>query len=429
MAETLPQTENKQTAAILEKYRNFYNSGVASLISLVLPLAEAYAEGMYIYGYDMQTAPSAEPQRYLDFLGGHGVFNVGHRHPKVIQAVKEQLEKYPLVASKVILDETLANLAEKLAQITPGSLSQLFPCNSGTEAVEAALKLARAKTGRQEFVAAVGGFHGKSFGSLSVSGREVYKTPFQPLLPEVKHVPFGDVAALKAAVTERTAAVILEPIQGEGGVNIPPRGYLKQAQEVCQQKGALLIVDEVQTGLGRTGKMFACEYEGVEPDILCLAKALGGGVVPFGVMMATPEAFAPFAENPFLHTSTFGGCSLGAAAALATIKVIEEEKLAAAAAEKGSYFLTQLQTLKEKYPQLVKDVRGRGLLIGLELVNEGVAGSIIYEMDHKKVIILQMLNNPKVLRFEPPLIVTKEQIDYVLQALDEALANSQGLEA
>lgn len=420
MAEAISSSKEKQTQTILEKYKQFYNAGIASLINLVLPMAEAYAEGMYIY--------SLEGDKYLDFLGGHGVFNVGHRHPQVIQAVKEQLDKYPLVASKVILDQTLADFAEKLAKITPGALTQIFPCNSGTEAVEAALKLARAKTGRVEFISAIGGFHGKSFGSLSVSGRQVYKEPFKPLLADTKQVPYGDIEALKAAVSTQTAAVILEPIQGEGGVILPPRGYLKAAQEICRQHKVLLIIDEIQTGLGRTGSMFASEYEGLEPDILCLAKALGGGVVPFGVMVATKEAFAPFEENPFLHTSTFGGCSLGAAAALATINVIEKEELAENAAVKGGYFLEKLMELKEKYPKLIKDVRGRGLLIGLELVNEGVAGSIIYELDHKKIITLQMLNNPKVLRFEPPLIVNFKQIDYVINSLNEALANARGLE-
>ncbi|MHB8841573.1 MAG: aspartate aminotransferase family protein, partial [Candidatus Aquicultor sp.] len=280
---------------------------------------------------------------------------------------------------------------------------------------------ARIASGKPQIIAADNGFHGKSLGSLSATGRPLYRDPFKPLLPEFDHVKFGDIDALKAAVSKTTAAVILEPIQGEGGVIVPPKGYLSDVRQLCDDTSALLILDEVQTGMGRTGTMFACEQEGVTPDIMTLAKALGGGVMPIGAFIATPKAFAPFEEYPLLHTSTFGGNPLACAAANATIDIIIEEDLPRQAAEKGEYFLEKLKIMQEDFPGVITDVRGKGLLIGLEFSDEGLVGSMIFELEQEGVLVLYMLNNPKVIRIEPPLIITYEQIDFMLGLLYNAV--------
>jgi len=312
------------------------------------------------------------------------------------------------LSSRVLFSKQLGELSEKLAMITPGTLKYSFICNSGTEAVEGAIKLARLYTGRSEIVAAEGAFHGKTLGALSVSGREIYKRPFRPLVPKIRHVPFGDLDALKEEVNRGTAAVILEPIQGEGGIIIPPENYLKGAKEICSSQKVLLILDEIQTGFGRTGKFFACEHSGVVPDILLLGKALGGGVMPIGAFIATPVVWSAFVKKPLLHTSTFGGNPLACAAALAAIQVIEEEHLPRKAEEMGCYLLSKLQEVQKKYSGIIREIRGKGLMVGVELKKEGYGIAIFPEMLRRGVLTAFTLNNPKVIRFEPPLTICRE---------------------
>ncbi|MBU5513589.1 putrescine aminotransferase, partial [Enterobacteriaceae bacterium S18_ASV_15] len=278
----------------------------------------------------LNTLVDTQGQEFIDCLGGFGIFNVGHRNPVVVSAVQNQLAKQPL-HSQELLDPLRAMLAKTLAALTPGKLKYSFFSNSGTESVEAAIKLAKAyqsPRGKFTFIATSGAFHGKSLGALSATAKSTFRKPFMPLLPGFRHVPFGDINAMRIVLSEcrktgdDVAAVILEPIQGEGGVILPPQGYLPAVRQLCDEFGALLIFDEVQTGMGRTGKMFACEHENVQPDILCLAKALGGGVMPIGATVATEEVFSVLFDNPFLHTTTFGGNPLACAAALATINVL-----------------------------------------------------------------------------------------------------------
>src|SRR5262245_24927512 len=245
-------------------------------------------------------------REYLDFLGGYVMFNVGHRHAHVVRAVQEQLERMPL-GSKELLHPQGGLLAKKLAQLTPGDLKYSFFCNSGTEAVEGAIKLAKLYTRKHEFICAENGYHGKTLGALSATHRQKFRDPFEPLLPGFRHVPFGEAAALEAAMTNKTAAVLLEPFQGEGGIRIPPPGYLRQVREICNRKNVLLILDEIQCGLGRTGKMWGCDHEQVVPDVLCSAKSLGGGILPMGAFISTEKIWAPLNEWPTVHTSTFGG--------------------------------------------------------------------------------------------------------------------------
>lgn len=356
---------------------------------------------------------------FIDCLGGYGIFALGHRHPRVINAIKAQLDRLAL-HSQELLNPVAAEAARRLAGITPGNLRKAFWCSSGTESVEGALKLARLYTGKQKFVSTINSFHGKSMGSLSVTGRDIFRNPFLPLL-ETDFVPYGDPEAARAAIDENTAAFIVEPIQGEGGVIVPPADYLPKLREICTARGALLILDEVQTGLGRTGAMFACNHSNVVPDILCLAKALSGGVIPVGVFTSTDEIWRAFEPNPFYHTSTFGANPLATTAAAVTIEVIKEENLIERCAQMGEYFLSELRQLAEQYPALIREVRGKGLLIGVEIVDADRGKRLAQRLFQKDVLVAHTLNKPEVIRIEPPLIITKELIDKVLERFESCL--------
>lgn len=405
--------------AATELYARYVNPGLARLMSFAGFGLETRAEGMYVYDH--------QGNAYLDCLGGYGVFALGHRHPKVVEAAKQALDTMPL-SSKVFFNQPMARLAERLAEVTPGDLQFSFFVNSGTEAVEAALKFARHQQRRPVFVATEGGYHGKTFGSVSVTGRDKYRTPFEPLLPSARFVPFGDLDALRKVVDEQTAAIIVEPVQGEGGIHVAPSGYLRGAADIAHEAGALLILDEVQTGMGRTGKMFAAEHEGVQPDLMTLAKALGGGVMPIGALVGTPEVWErALGNNPLLHTSTFGGGQLACSCALAALEVIEEERLAQRAAERGEQMMRGLREVKEAQPDLLADVRGIGLMLGVEFTMDEVAELVIAHMLKRGVIAAYTLNNPKVIRFEPPLIISEAEVDRAVNAFGEAIEETASL--
>jgi putrescine aminotransferase len=359
-------------------------------------------------------------KRYLDCLGGYGIFNVGHRHPKVIDAVRQQLEQVCL-HSQDLLNPWAANLAKQLAAITPGDLKYSFFCNSGTEAVEGAIKLARLYTGKTEIISTRNSYHGVTMGALSATGRDVFRKPFEPLLTGFVHVPFGDIKAIEKAITKNTAAVILEPIQGEGGIIVPPKGYLKKVRKLTEKKKVLLILDEVQTGMGRTGKMFACQHEDVQPDIMCLAKALGGGVMPIGCFTSTKEIWKVLEPNHSIHNSTFGGNPLACAAASACIEVLLEEGLPERAQRMGEYFVDCLKQLVARYPKMLSEVRGKGLLIGLEFQTKDLREQVQKELFHRGVLVAATMNAHHTIRFEPPLIITEMQINLVIERLDAIL--------
>ncbi|HEY9773473.1 MAG TPA: aminotransferase class III-fold pyridoxal phosphate-dependent enzyme [Planktothrix sp.] len=359
-------------------------------------------------------------KRYLDCLGGYGIFNVGHRHPRVINAVKAQLDQVCL-HSQDLLNPWAAHLASQLAAIAPGDLKYSFFCNSGTEAVEGAIKLARLYSGKTEIISTRNSYHGVSMGALSATGREVFRKPFEPLLNGFKHVQFGDIDALEDAINEDTAAVILEPIQGEGGINVPKSGYLRKVRQLTKKKGVLLILDEVQTGMGRTGRMFACEHESVVPDILCLAKALGGGVMPIGCFMSTSKIWKVLEPNPSIHNSTFGGNPLACTAASACIEVLLDEHLPARSAVMGNVFMRELESLQEEYPEFIADVRGRGLLIGLEFTSKELRERVQVDLFHNGVLVAATMNSNKTVRIEPPLIITEAQIKLMTETLASIL--------
>ncbi|HIU64661.1 MAG TPA: aminotransferase class III-fold pyridoxal phosphate-dependent enzyme [Candidatus Avacidaminococcus intestinavium] len=397
----------------IEKYEKYLNPAMAKLFRFMgLASVETNATGWII--------KDSEGREFIDCLGGYGMFCLGHRHPQVIAAVKEALNTMPM-CGEVLFNRPMADLAEALAKIAPGNLQYSFFVNSGTEAVEGALKLARLATGRQKYIAANNAFHGKTYGSLTATGRDLFRKPFEPLLQNFTHVEFGNIGALEAVIDEQTAAVILEPIQGEGGIIVPPTGYLKAVRELCDRYGVLFIADEVQTGIGRTGKWFGVNHEGVTPDIMALAKALGGGVAPIGAFTATPEVWQGLIDAPFLHTSTFGGNQLACSAALATLRVIEEEDLLAKGTIRGKHLLKGLKEIANLYPSVIKEIRGRGMMIGIELTKEGAGGMLMSLLIDKNILIAYTLNNPKVIRMEPPLIMPEEVIDHVLMVLEDAI--------
>jgi putrescine aminotransferase len=365
-------------------------------------------------------------RKFIDCLGGFGVYNMGIRHPKIVAAVQAQLKRMPL-SSQELLDPLRGFLAELLGELAPGDLQDCFFINNGTDAVEGALKLARLYTKKTGFVSTTGGFHGKSMGSLSVMGRAVYRKPFQPLLGNVHFVDFGDAKDMERELRKLTslgediAAVILEPVQGEAGAVVPPDDYLPRVRELCTHYGILLILDEVQTGMGRCGRHFACENWDVVPDILCLGKALGGGVMPLSCFMSTPKIWKELEDNPFIHSSTFGGNPLACAAGIAAINVMLDEKLADQAAEKGAYLLEQLGKLQKAYPHVLKIVRGKGLLIGLEFVDRFVGYRVAAGLFKRGVLVAGTLLSARTVRIEPALNISKHLLDKMLDRLDDTL--------
>ncbi|MEM3506445.1 MAG: aspartate aminotransferase family protein [Candidatus Bathyarchaeia archaeon] len=353
---------------------------------------------------------------YIDCMSGYGVALIGHSHPKIIQAIKEQIEKL-IVCHGSLYNDTRSNFLKKLVEILPNGLNKVFLSNSGSEAIECAIKLARKHSGKKEIIAMVGAFHGKTLGALSATWNKKYRGPFEPLVPGFKHIPYGSLEDVKKAITDNTAGVLVEPIQGEGGVKISPNGFLNGLREICNKKNVLLIMDEVQTGLGRTGKMWACEHWDVIPDIICLGKAIAGGI-PMGITAANEAIMDSLKIGE--HSTTFGGNPLACAAGLATLNVIIEENLPKKAKELGDYFKEKLIEIKNKH-KLVRDVRGLGLMIGVECRFD--VYNIIMSMLKRKILIIDAGRN--ILRFLPPLVISKEQIDRVLEELDSALKEEE----
>ena len=344
---------------------------------------------------------------YIDCASNVGVSNIGHGHESVAKAVYEQYLALGNCYS-MFYNPVRARLAEKLVNLAPGDLNRVFFCNSGAEANEAALKFARSSTGKPEIIACMRGFHGKTMGALAATWGPEYQKPFAPMLPGLKHVPFNNFDKLEAAVGEQTAAVLLEPVQGEGGVRLGDPEYFQKVRDLCDGRNILLIMDEVQTGFGRTGTMFACQ-QFVSPDLLCLAKSLAGGI-PMGAVLCNDRVSVPLKS----HTSTFGGNPTACAAALASIDVIESEHLVQNAKTLGDYFRKQLQGIES---QKIRQVRGLGLMIGLELKEK--AGPYVQKLMDKGVIVL--LAGATVIRLLPPLVISKAQIDTVVKALKEVL--------
>jgi acetylornithine/succinyldiaminopimelate/putrescine aminotransferase len=356
---------------------------------------------------------------YLDLLAGMGVANVGHTHPEVVAAVRAQLERHlHVMVYGEFVQEPQVRLAARLASLLPDPLSVVYFTNSGAEAIDGALKTARKHTGRPRFVAFEGGFHGDTWGALSIGGNPVYRTPFEPLLPHTTLLPFGDAMAL-GAIDATTAAVVIEPIQAEGGVRIPPPGYLAALRRRCDETGALLVFDEVVTAFGRTGRLFGFEHDGVVPDLLVLAKALGGGL-PLGAFVGAPAVMHTLAHDPPLaHVTTFGGHPVSCAAGLAALDVLLREQLAARAAALGTRLRERLTALAGRGG--LRTVRGRGLLLGLEFDEPSACARTAERAFARRLILNWTLHRDTVIRLAPPLVLTDAEADDAVDRLADAL--------
>jgi len=370
------------------------------------PLVLVKGRGTKVYDSD--------GREYLDFVAGVAVNNLGHCHPKVVVALQKQAQRLMHVSNHFHIEPQVA-LGKEL--VKHSFADKVFFCNSGTEAIEAAIKLSRRysrevlKKDRFEVITLFGSFHGRTYGSVSATAQEKFHQGFEPMVPGFRYVPFNDIDAVKSAISDKTCAILVEPVQGEGGVKIPEAGYLKALRRICDEHQLLLVLDEIQTGMGRTGRLYAYEHEGITPDVMALAKGLGSGM-PIGALLATDKASQAFV--PGTHGSTFGGNPLACAAGLASLEALLEDNIIIQnVGALGRHFMNGLKSLKAKYP-FIKDVRGQGLLIGMELDFEGK--EIVTECLKQGFLINCTVNT--VLRFMPPLIISEEEIDQLVDALD-----------
>ncbi|MEC3883709.1 ornithine--oxo-acid transaminase [Halobacillus litoralis] len=375
-----------------------------------LPIVISKAEGVWV--------EDPEGNRYMDMLSAYSAVNQGHRHPKIIQALTDQANRVTLT-SRAFHNDQLGPWYEKICKLTNKEMA--LPMNTGAEAVETAIKAARrwaydvkkVEEDQAEIIACTGNFHGRTMTAVSLSSEKEYKRGFGPMLPGIKLVPYGDIEALKEAITENTAGFMLEPIQGEAGIVMPPEGFLKEAYDVCKENNVLFIADEIQAGLGRSGKMFACDWENVSPDMLILGKALGGGVFPISCVVANREVLGVF--NPGSHGSTFGGNPLGCAVSVASLEVIEEEKLAERSLKLGNYMMQELRSIDN--PK-IKEVRGKGLFIGVEMTEP--ARKYCEELKEKGLLCKETHEN--VIRFAPPLVIEQDDLDWAISQIKAVLS-------
>lgn len=393
-------TDTAKSTAIIDKTQKYGANNYHPL-----PIVISEAEGIWV--------KDPEGNKYMDMLAAYSALNQGHRHPKIIKALKDQADRVTLT-SRAFHNSQLGVWYEKIAEMSGKNM--VLPMNTGAEAVETALKAARrwaydvkgVESDKAEIIACVGNFHGRTLGAVSLSSDEEYKRGFGPLLPGIKLVEYGDIDALKAAITPNTAAFLIEPIQGEAGIVIPPEGFMKQASALCKEQNVLFIADEIQAGLCRTGEMFACAYDDVTPDMYILGKALGGGVFPISCVLANDDVLGVF--NPGSHGSTFGGNPMACAVSVAALEVLEDEELAKNSKELGNYFMDELKKISNP---VIKEVRGRGLFIGMELTEEARP----YCEELKELGLLCKETHDTVIRFAPPLIIKKDELDWALEKI------------
>jgi putrescine aminotransferase len=416
-------TEEKQAfiAETVDSYEKYYNRG---FITYRKSVTEAGQFAALEWSGEGSTLHDLLGREYIDCLGGYGIFSAGVNHPKVVKAVTDQLQRMAL-NSQELLEPWRAALSRVLAEVTPGELQNSFFINNGTDAIEGAIKLARLYTKRNTFVSALGGFHGKSMGSLSLMGKASFREPFQFGLQDVRFVPYGDADALEyefqrcEAVGVGIAGVVLEPIQGEAGGVVPPDDYFPRVRELCTRYGALLIVDEIQTGMGRTGKMWGVDHWNIAPDIMCVGKSIGGGVMPLSAFISTAKIWEVMIPNPIIHSTTFGGNPLACAAGLAAIQVTLEEDLPGQAAAKGEFLLRELGCLQQKYPQVLKEAHGKGLLIGMEFPVQEIGWQVASGLFKRGVLVAGTYSKAQVIRIEPALGISMDLLQDMLNRLED----------
>jgi len=363
-------------------------------------------------------------RQYIDCLGGYGIFSAGVNHPKIVKAVADQMGRMAL-NSQELLEPWRAALAKLLAMVTPGELQNAFFINNGTDAIEGAIKLARLYTRRNTFISTLGGFHGKSMGSLSLMGKASFREPFIGGLQDVRFVPYGDADALASELLKAeqvgtpVAAFVVEPVQGEAGGVVPPDDYLPRARELCTRYGALLIADEIQTGMGRTGLLWGVDHSGVVPDVMCLGKSIGGGVMPLSAFIAPAQIWEVMIPNPIIHSTTFGGNPMACAAGIAAIEVTLEEDLPGQAAAKGDFLLQELEGLRRRYPQILVGAHGRGLLLGMEFPTDGIGFACAAGLFKRGVLVAGTYSKARTIRIEPALGIPMELLQEMLNRLED----------
>jgi putrescine aminotransferase len=405
----------------VESYERYYNRGFVAYRKSVTQAGQFAALEWSGKGALLHDLLGRE---YIDCLGGYGIFSAGVNHPKIVKAVTDQLQRMAL-NSQELLEPWRAALAKVLAEVTPGDLQNSFFINNGTDAIEGAIKLARLYTRRHTFISTIGGFHGKTLGSLSLMGKASFREPFQSGLQDVRFVPYGDAEALEDelrrcdAVGTRVAGVVLEPVQGEAGGVVPPDDYLPRAREACTRYGALLIADEIQTGMGRTGKLWGVDHWDVVPDIMCLGKSLGGGVMPLSAFVASARVWEVMIPNPIIHSTTFGGNPLACAAGLAAIQVTLEEDLPGQAAAKGEFLLRELAGLQQRYPQVLAGAHGKGLLIGMEFPVQEIGWQVAAGLFKRGVLVAGTYSRAQVIRIEPALGIPQQLLAEMLSRLED----------
>jgi putrescine aminotransferase len=359
--------------------------------------------------------------RYIDCITSAGSFNVGRRNPEILEALKKALDEYDLGVF-LLCSKPKADLAKRLAEITPGDLQYVMYGTGGGEANDFAIKLARGFTLKTEVISTIRAYHGHTGFSLAAIGRDEYKKPFFPMVPGFKHIPFNDLRAVEEAVTEEVAAIILEPVQGEGGIHIAGDEYLRGLRELCDEQEILLIFDEIQTGFGRTGKMFCAEHSGVVPDIMTVAKSLGGSLYPISATIYREELNDFVMTHPFTHLSTFGGSDLGCIVGMAVIDFLVANKIPEHAAEMGERFQRGFDELLGRYPDLFLEVRRKGLMMGLQYTNDSIGPRMSYQLAQNGVMAIYTGNDPSVMRLMPALVIQPEEVDFVIEALDKSMA-------
>ncbi len=416
-------TEEKHAfiAETVESYNTYVNRG---FISYRKSVTEAGQFAALEWSGEGSILRDLLDREYIDCLGGYGIFSAGINHPKIVKAVRDQMERMAL-NSQELLEPWRAALAKTLAEVTPGDLQNCFFINNGTDAIEGAIKLSRLYTKRNTFCSTLGGFHGKSMGSLSLMGKASFREPFLGGLQDVRFVPYGDATAFEHECTRADAVgtpfagFVVEPVQGEAGGVVPPEDYLPRVREICTRFGVLLIADEIQTGMGRTGKLWGIDHSNVVPDIMCMGKAIGGGVMPLSAFIAPAKIWEVMIPNPIIHSTTFGGNPIACAAGLAAIAVTLEEDLPGQAAAKGEYLLKELAGLRSRYPQILADAHGRGLLLGMEFPTDPIGWKCASGLFKRGVLVAGTYSRARTIRIEPALGIPMELLKEMLNRLED----------
>lgn len=416
-------TEEKHAfiAETVDSYNTYVNRG---FISYRKSVTEAGQFAALEWSGEGSMLRDLLDREYIDCLGGYGIFSAGINHPKIVKAVRDQMERMAL-NSQELLEPWRAALAKTLAEVTPGDLQNCFFINNGTDAIEGAIKLSRLYTRRNTFCSTLGGFHGKSMGSLSLMGKASFREPFLGGLQDVRFVPYGDAAAFEQecgradAVGTPFAGFVVEPVQGEAGGVVPPDDYLPRVREICTRFGVLLVADEIQTGMGRTGRLWGIDHSNVVPDIMCMGKAIGGGVMPLSAFIAPAKIWEVMIPNPIIHSTTFGGNPIACAAGLAAIAVTLEEDLPGQAAAKGEYLLKELAALQARYPQILADSHGRGLLLGMEFPTDPIGWKCASGLFKRGVLVAGTYSRARTIRIEPALGIPMELLKEMLNRLED----------